>query len=216
MHQTMCTPVQQVASTRSATYQWQRLPAGSSTWVNLSEGALYSGTATATLTVGPVNVGQSGDQFRCVATNGFPPDATSNAATLTVTPPAFAAWATGLGLSGASAAADAVPFTDGAPNLVRYAMNLGATPSAGQLPVLTSVTENGVLYLKLQYRQRKGLTAVTLTPEWAPDLQTWSAVAPTDLAQLPDDDADTARFEARAAVPPSGSVFLRLRATLTP
>ena len=57
---------------------------------------------------------------------------------------------------------------------------------------------------------------MTLTPEWAPDLQTWSAVAPADLAQLPDDDADTARFEARAAVPPSGRVFLRLRATLTP
>ncbi len=198
------------------TYQWQRLPAGSGTWANLSEGAPYSGTATATLTVGSVNVGQSGDQFRCVVTNGLPPDATSNPATLTVTPPAFATWAASLGLSGASAAAEAVPFTDGAPNLVRYAMNLGATPMPGQLPVLTSVPENGVLYLKLQYRQRKGLTGVTLTPEWAPDLQTWSAVAPADLAQLPDDDADTARFEARAAVPPSGRVFLRLRATLTP
>ena len=197
-------------------FQWQRLPAGSSTWVNLSDGAPYSGTATATLTVGPVNVGQSGDQFRCVATNGFPPDATSNPATLTVTPPAFAAWAAGLGLSGVSATANAVPFTDGAPNLVRYAMNLGATPAAGQLPTLTSVTENGVLYLKLQYRQRKGLTAVTLTPEWATDLLSWSAVAPADLSQLPDDNADTARFEARAAVPPSGRVFLRLHATLTP
>ena len=47
---------------------WQRLPAGSSTWVNLSDGTGFTGTTTANL-FGRSGSFQSGDQFRVVVTN---------------------------------------------------------------------------------------------------------------------------------------------------
>jgi len=71
-------------STTTMSYQWQRLASGTSTWENLSEGGSYSGTTTATLTVSGTTAGMSGDQFRCVITNGSG-STTSTAATLTVT-----------------------------------------------------------------------------------------------------------------------------------
>ena len=64
-------------------YQWQRLPAGSATWVSLADDATYSGTATTTLTVSGLTTAMNGDQFRCVITNPFG-SVTSSAATLTV------------------------------------------------------------------------------------------------------------------------------------
>ncbi len=66
-----------------SSYQWQRLPAGSSTWENLSEGGSYRGVITATLTINSTTGAMSGDQFRCVTTNSAG-SATSNAAALTV------------------------------------------------------------------------------------------------------------------------------------
>ena len=64
------------------TYQWQRLPAGSGTWANISDGGAYSGTSTTTLSI-TTATGMSGDQFRCVATNSAG-SATSSPASLTV------------------------------------------------------------------------------------------------------------------------------------
>ena len=69
------------------TYQWQRLPSDGETWANLSEGSPYTGTTTAILTVSGATTAMSGDQFRCIVSNGVSPNATSNAATLTVNPP---------------------------------------------------------------------------------------------------------------------------------
>jgi len=51
------------------TYQWQREPAGTSTWTNLSDNTTYSGSATANLTVYSVTTTMSGDSFNCVVTN---------------------------------------------------------------------------------------------------------------------------------------------------
>ena len=65
------------------TYQWQRQPAGSTTWVNLNEGGCYQGACRNSITVSSVTAGMSGDQFRCVAVNAAG-SATSNAVTLTV------------------------------------------------------------------------------------------------------------------------------------
>ena len=65
------------------TYQWQRWPAGGSTWSNLSNGGAYSGVTTASLTVTGSTLGMTGDQFQCVVSN--PHGATTSfAATLTV------------------------------------------------------------------------------------------------------------------------------------
>jgi sugar lactone lactonase YvrE len=65
-------------------YQWQRLPAGSTAWENLNEGGSYRGTTSATLTVSSPAVAMSGDQFRCVI-NGSTGLVATNAVALTVT-----------------------------------------------------------------------------------------------------------------------------------
>jgi kumamolisin len=51
------------------TYQWQRLPAGSSVWANLTDNATYSGSATATLTINATTADMNGDQFQCLLIN---------------------------------------------------------------------------------------------------------------------------------------------------
>ena len=67
-------------------YQWQRAAAGSSIWTSLGDNATYTGTATATLTVGSVTTAMNGDSFRCVITNASDV-ATSLPAMLVVTTP---------------------------------------------------------------------------------------------------------------------------------
>jgi len=64
-------------------YQWQRLPADSATWENLSEGGSYRGVSSATLTVGTITGAMTGDQFRCLITNSTG-SSTSTAVALTV------------------------------------------------------------------------------------------------------------------------------------
>jgi kumamolisin len=49
-------------------YQWQRMPIGTTTWSNLSDNGTYSGSATASLTVTGATTSMSGDQFQCVVT----------------------------------------------------------------------------------------------------------------------------------------------------
>ena len=70
-------------------YQWQRLPAGTSTWANLAAGGSYSGTTGATLTISAATTAMSGDQFRCVSTSSSGM-LTSNSALLTVNAPVVA------------------------------------------------------------------------------------------------------------------------------
>jgi autotransporter-associated beta strand protein len=67
----------------TATYQWQRLPAGSTTWVNLNEGGSYQGVKSGTLTVSAPTAATSGDQFRSVITNATG-STTSSVVALTV------------------------------------------------------------------------------------------------------------------------------------
>jgi hypothetical protein len=74
----------QAAGTAPLTYQWQRLPSGSS-WANLSASSTYAGVTNATLTVNAVTTAMNADQFRCVV-SGVSPAATSNAVTLAVLP----------------------------------------------------------------------------------------------------------------------------------
>src|SRR5690606_25442308 len=67
-------------------YLWQRKPAGTETWADLVEGDVYSGTATAELTVSGLTLEMSGDACRAWASNGVPPVARSDPAILTVVP----------------------------------------------------------------------------------------------------------------------------------
>ncbi|MEO6995371.1 MAG: immunoglobulin domain-containing protein [Lacunisphaera sp.] len=73
-----------VAGNPVPTFLWQKKVSGDVVWSNLSDSGNYSGTATASLSVGGVTLAMNGDQFRCVATNGSG-SATSNAASLTAT-----------------------------------------------------------------------------------------------------------------------------------
>ncbi len=64
-------------------YQWQRLPSGSSTWSNVSDNATYGGSTTTLLVVDGTTYAMGGDQFRCVLSNSTG-NATSQPASLTV------------------------------------------------------------------------------------------------------------------------------------
>jgi alpha-tubulin suppressor-like RCC1 family protein/sugar lactone lactonase YvrE len=197
-------------------YRWQSLPVGASTWTDVADGGLFFGSGTSTLAIagGPIDL--AGEQFRCVVTNGIGMEAIGGAATMTVTVPAFADWAGSLGLIGSDASASAVPFTDGIPNLARYAMNLGTSPPAGQLPSLGYETVGMTNYVALQFRERKGMDAVLLGAESSTDLQSWHPLSPDAIIPLPDDDMNTARFKAMMPIPAGGRVFIRLRAEQNP
>ena len=75
-------------------YQWQMLASGSTTWLNLADGAPFSGAATATLGVSSAAVSLDGSQFRCLVQNGAGV-AVSSAATLFVLGPPFVTTSTG-------------------------------------------------------------------------------------------------------------------------
>lgn len=64
-------------------YQWQESTNGGGTWNNITNGGVYSGATTATLTLTGVTAGMNGNQYRVVVTGSCPP-INSNAATLTV------------------------------------------------------------------------------------------------------------------------------------
>jgi Domain of unknown function (DUF4214)/Immunoglobulin domain/Immunoglobulin I-set domain len=72
------------SGTPAPTLQWQMSANGGSFWTSLTPTAPYSGTTTGTLTVTGATISMSGYQYRCIATNGVSPDATSNTATMTV------------------------------------------------------------------------------------------------------------------------------------
>ncbi|HEY4300861.1 MAG TPA: FG-GAP-like repeat-containing protein [Candidatus Didemnitutus sp.] len=74
------------SSPTNSTYQWQRLAAGTTTWVNLTDDGTYSGTMTATLMITGTNFSMNGDEFRAVVTNSGVVIDSSPAATLSLEP----------------------------------------------------------------------------------------------------------------------------------
>jgi hypothetical protein len=89
-------------------YQWQRQAAGSSTWTRLTDNETYSGTSTATLTVGAITAAMNGDSFQCVITNASD-TISSLPATLVVNAPL--AVVTLAGQAGTSGSADGTGST---------------------------------------------------------------------------------------------------------
>ncbi len=82
-------------------YQWQRMPIGTTTWSNLSNGSTYGGVATPTLTISGVTLAMSGDQFQCVVTYAGSVTATTPATTMVVEAPlTTAAYAGVVGTTG--------------------------------------------------------------------------------------------------------------------
>ena len=65
-------------------YQWQRKPAGGSTFVNLSDNGTYSGSATSLLMVSGASYAMNGDQFQCVVADTLGSAASNPPDSLTV------------------------------------------------------------------------------------------------------------------------------------
>lgn len=66
-------------------YQWQQSVNGGGTWTDITNGGIYSGATTLSLTLTGVTIGMNSYQYRAVAAGSCAPtSATSNAAILTV------------------------------------------------------------------------------------------------------------------------------------
>ena len=65
------------------TFQWERMPGGSTAWTNLADNGTYGGSGTPKLVVSAATAAMSGDQFRCVVSNAGG-SATSTPESLTV------------------------------------------------------------------------------------------------------------------------------------
>jgi len=75
-----------VAVSNGVTYQWQESTDGGSTWNNASNGGVYSGTTTTSLTLTNPPIGMDTYRYRCIVTGACTPVATSDGnATLSVT-----------------------------------------------------------------------------------------------------------------------------------
>jgi len=70
--------------TPAPSYQWQVSVDGGATWSNASDDAMYAGTATPMLTIAAATLDQSGEEFRCLASNSVQSGVASDAAVLTV------------------------------------------------------------------------------------------------------------------------------------
>jgi subtilisin-like proprotein convertase family protein len=68
------------------TYQWQQKVSATAPWVNLTNGGMYSGVATSTLTLTNVPQTMSGFQYRVIISGGCTSPDFSSVASLTVTP----------------------------------------------------------------------------------------------------------------------------------
>ncbi len=94
-----------IASSTAASFRWQRQANGTSPWINLSDGAGFSGTAGAALAIDAVTAAMDGDQFRCVITNANG-EAISDPAFLDVLTPQARTVETFVGAAGQSGPAD--------------------------------------------------------------------------------------------------------------
>lgn len=75
----------QVTATNATGYQWQLSTGGA--FADIANNGTYAGATTATLTVSGITAGMNNYSYKCVVTGNVLPNATSNAATLTVTAP---------------------------------------------------------------------------------------------------------------------------------
>jgi sugar lactone lactonase YvrE/predicted esterase len=137
-------------------YQWQRRPAGSTTWEDLHEGGSYHGVASATLMVSAATAAMAGDQFRCVVTN-VAGSVASAAAILTVSAPATLVLQYPAGI--AADAAGNLYVADAASNTIRKITIAGAVSTlAGSAGVAGSQDGTGSAGLQsAQFNQPGGV-----------------------------------------------------------
>lgn len=128
---------------------------------------------TSNLVVSGTTLAMNGDRFRCVATNGFSSDTTSNAATLSVITAAKAAWLqnhfTSAELADSNISGDnADPDFDMINNFYEYSFDLD--PKLGQGNFLTPELVDGKLRLVFQAPRDE----LDYKVEGSTALQSWS------------------------------------------
>jgi len=126
----------------------------------------------------------------------------------------FESWKSTHALFGANGEANATPFGDGIPNVLRYTLNLDTSfPPQNYLPVGQVVDISGTGNLAMEFRARKNIDGAILTPQFSTTLDNWQPVPAENIHRLADDDIDTERHVVR--MPLSGpQLFLRLAATV--
>ena len=126
----------------------------------------------------------------------------------------LAAWTEQLGLTGADAAPEAQPFSDGLPNLVRYALGISATPQPEEYPVFGKSTEPLSPGFAFEYSQRYPLVGVVLNVQWSVDFVTWEDVPNELVTPLEGTDGSSERFSVEIPAGEDDRRFLRLAARL--
>jgi len=203
------------------TASWPAVPGASSYVLTVSDTADFSNivfsAAVGNTTSYTVNDLQAGltyyyqvNAYSPLGYSGYSSPANTTTVALASSADAYANWTQSLDLTGANALPNAKPFSDGLTNMARYAMNLDRRPASRELPTVATTYRTGANYLTLQYRQRKSLNGYQLAPQSSTDLVHWTAVPPANITQLTDDDVNTARYEACVAIPPNGSIYLRV------
>jgi hypothetical protein len=195
----------------SPTLRWQESANGGSTWTNLSNGGVYSGATTGTLSITGATAGMTGYQYRCAATNSVS-SANSDAATLTITP-SFASWqqlhfTSGELTNAATSGATAVFGADGLTNLVKYALGLDPKQDAtAGLPVLTN---NGTDWV-YTYTRPADRSDLTYTVEVSTDLVNWTTNGVTHERVSTANGTEV--WRGRYSVAGTPKLFARLRVT---
>ena len=160
------------SSNPSPSYRWQRRPAGSGVWQDLSDDSVCTGTGTGNLHLQAPTKDRSGDLYRCVATcTGA--SAISNAAMLEmkVVPTSWLStyFTTGERANRSIAGDLSDPDRDGIVNLLEYAFGFDPEKdSSAQMPKVGKSGSNATLSFPAS---RAGLT---YSVEMSSDLETWS------------------------------------------
>lgn len=141
----------------------------------------------------------------------------------TATPPSFAGWIAGFGLTGPSAAANADPDLDGMPNSLEYVLGGNPTiPSVAGLPTATRAGGNFVF--TFNRADASETPDIALAVQAGPDLVNWPTVytiGPDSAASSPGvivTENGTAPDTITVTIPQGAAarIFARLRVTVTP
>ena len=155
------------SGTTNITYQWQYSPTNIPfAFTNITDGANYSGTTTATLSV-QTSGGIGAGWYRCIVNGDFAPTTASATANLTLNAIPAAPGASAVSICSGSSAT--ITATGGSPGQYRwYTVATGGTPLAGETngtfttPALTTNTDYFVAINNGSCESTRTLAAVTV------------------------------------------------------
>ncbi len=145
-------------------YQWQESTDGGTVWTNISNGGVYSGATTSTLSLTNVTTSFANYKYRCYVSGTVSPAATSNAATLTMLTAYIATTTTGHACPGAaSGQVNATALPAGATVSWYDAASGGTFLGTGNSLNITSPTATTTYYAQASASATSG-TLTTIIP----------------------------------------------------